>query len=939
MCQNPRSKKDIRCSTAEAVVELAVSRRTSLAAGQRDRMSVNSPEWIISGLSEEQRAILTCSRSKTCILASAGSGKTRTLVHLICADLANGIAPKSIVAFTFTEKAADELLSRTHSLVRKNLPDLSIEGMFIGTIHAWCLQYLSSQADFYGFSPIDELHTDSLTSRLYDYLGLEEAYGQRYPKAIDRFLKDVEIFYNENLLPSQVPSNIKSCLLKFLDVLRDNRLLTFGGMIRHALEHLQVNGPVPNLESLYVDEYQDVNPAQVSLIKAMVPAGKKINVVGDELQCIYNWRGSDVKRILNFSSEFEDSVVNRLITNYRARPATVHFANEVAKTISLRDPQKVMKPGRAECNSPVIHWISVDGEDEQAETVACIVQRLGHEGVPWNKIAVLVRSIVNWGKPIVDALSSRGIPVQCPVLSRGGPFINELILPLFDWLRTTHPEPKNEVEEMGAEQRAAALWTTMRKWMPPSTGEGVFWAGINEWLDKISEKSDDAYDVRGRLYDLLDTCGVHVKPGDHNLMVGLGVTSQIIRSVEEIHRRRLHKLQRRTPRGIMAEVYFAIIRKQQEFGESAPIDTEINSVLVTTVHQSKGLEWPVVIVPMLAKGSFPLKSQGHASSFPDEVAERYGTTLEDERRLFYVAVTRAKERLFLLDPVRSRKGKSPLLLDQNIVTPIDMKTIAPGVWAISKEDLQSGDPAPVRIGLDDLLMYVECPYQFGLRRVVDIQPSIGEELGYGMGLHELIHRRFDWGQKWQPDTLKQQVNENVRLPYMSEKSEISARKTIEKSMVVLENVGAFSTQCQPEVNVEVVFEEGIVHGIIDGIQKNADGTLTIRDWKSSVHERFLPRYERQLQFYAYALQLQGQKVTQADIVDVHSSSEQSKIVARSVDVSSPTLHSIVSSFRDALKGISHQEFSPNPCESSCSCCDVRRICPEKVKDGTSKQTE
>jgi len=131
------------------------------------------PDWIASALSREQRRPVTRTTANVCILAAAGSGKTRTLVHLLAADLASGIPASGIVAFTFTEKAAEELLARIHILAKMHLADLDLTGMYVGTIHAWCLQYLLAQSDFYDLTPLDELQLDAFVSRLYDTLELE----------------------------------------------------------------------------------------------------------------------------------------------------------------------------------------------------------------------------------------------------------------------------------------------------------------------------------------------------------------------------------------------------------------------------------------------------------------------------------------------------------------------------------------------------------------------------------------------------------------------------------------------------------------------------------------------------------------------------------------------------------------------------------------------
>jgi DNA helicase-2/ATP-dependent DNA helicase PcrA len=897
-------------------------------------------DWIISALSDEQKSPLNRSAANACILAAAGSGKTRTLVHMILADLESHIPAENIIAFTFTEKAGDELLARVHTLANIHLPAASVEGMYIGTIHGWCLQYLTEQSDFYGFSPIDELHVDSLISRLYDVLELQRIYGLPFPKAIDKFLADVELFYNENLTLKQVPIEIRSCISKFLEILQQNRLITFGGMVRSATKHLQENNSLTSLQSLYVDEYQDVNPAQVSLIRAMLPSNGRVIVVGDDLQCIYQWRGSDVNRILNFSREFNDVSVHRLSVNYRARPGIVEIGNNIAKNIELRDADKVMKPGRDNAHCQVVHWLSLESEEHQVQAITEIVEKNLAEGIPSNKIAILLRSVLKWGQPIVDGLTRRGIPVQCPMLSRGGEFINTFLLPLFEWLRIERKEPKNELEEKEASEAADELWDSVQRWITIKNSRNTFWMGLNKWLIAIEKQTNDAYDVRGRLYDFLDFCGISIKPTDKSLMVGIGIASQIIRSVEEIHRRRIQSQSRRTPRGVLSEVYYALVRKQNDFGESIPIDTTAEGVLITTVHQAKGLEWPIVIIPMLSRRCFPVRARKHQTSFPDGIAQRYGTSIEDERRLFYVAATRARERLFLLDPQNGKQTNRSIFLDElrtkKVINVSTLTKIDKSVWRIDKRDLADPDPPPLRIGLSDLLIYIECPYQFGLRRVASVQPSVGEELGFGKGLHELIQRKFESEHDWNDKELTEQIDTHVYLPYMSQTAEKQSKEAIKKKIRALDDLGLFKREVEPEVSIEVLFDNGIVYGIVDGVQRNEDGSVHVRDWKTNIQEKFIIRYERQLQFYTYALRLHGKVVSKADIVDVGASTEQGKIVAYECDIAYRTLDKLISGVQKTITGIINGEFKASPSVISCACCDMYRLCSERYSHGITK---
>ena len=889
--------------------------------------------WIAAALSEEQKLPFAGTRNHASILAAAGSGKTRTLIHLLAEDLCSGIPGSGVVAFTFTDKAAEELLARIHVLGKEKMPTVDLSGIFIGTIHSWCLQYLYSQSDFYNITPIDELHFDALVGRLYDTLDLEKIYKEPFPRAIQPFLTDLEVFYNEHLTLTQVPSTIRPAITAFTHILSANRLLTFGGMIRLATEHLQKNGPLAELRSLYVDEYQDVNPAQTALVKAMVSASGKIRVVGDDLQSIYNWRGSDVTRILEFSKEFAPAEVFRLSMNYRSRPEIVKVANSVAEDIVLKDPVKVMKPAREASGRKEVQWLSTNDEAQQADTIVELVERFNNQGVPYDKIAVLLRSVLRAGPPIYQALQAADIPVECPMLSRGGAFINQFLLPVLLWLRTEQKPPKNKQDEAAQEAYAHTVWESVAPWLSTDNAEQIFWSGLNRWHDFIREGKSSAYNVRSSLYDFLDECGIRIAASDTSLMVGIGIASQIIRSVEEIHRRRIQGHKRRTAVGVISEVYYALIRNQEDFGESVPVNQEAEGVILTTVHQAKGLEWPVVILPMLIRRRFPLSNQPAKSSFPTAIVRRYGTSIDDERRLFYVAVTRARERLFLIDTAATNPdARSQFLKDLQRtakLAPSGLPKPSDSVWSITPEDLRDDNKPPLRVSLSDLLLYLECPYQFGLRRVTGLQPSVGDELGFGKGLHELIQRRAESDHVWSKSELTAQVDTHVHLPLTSDQSEQQAKSAIAERIAELEKLGAFTGDLEQELQIEVFLGAGVVTGVIDCIYTLPNASLVVRDWKANIHEEFLPRYARQMQFYVYALRKQNKTVSAAELIDVAASTKAKTLVATSVDISEATVSKLIDDCQQALQAIQEGEFNPKPSVVVCGSCDMRRICAER----------
>jgi DNA helicase-2/ATP-dependent DNA helicase PcrA len=417
-------------------------------------------------------------------------------------------------------------------------------------------------------------------------------------------------------------------------------------------------------------------------------------------------------------------------------------------------------------------------------------------------------------------------------------------------------------------------------------------------------------------------------------MVGLGIASQIIRSVEEIHRRRITGQSRRTPRGVVSEVFFSLLRRQDDFGESIPIEQVGEGVLISTVHQAKGLEWPIVILPMLLSRRFPVTPRGHGTRFPDDIAARYGTSIEDERRLFYVAATRAKERLFLIDPACNREKRRSVFLqdlhEQGLQRAEGLESIPEPAWHIKEKDLEPADTTPLRIGLSDLLLYLECPFQFGLRRVVGVEPSIGDELGYGQSLHELIQRRLELGKPWTESQLDAEAKQHVFLPYMSDTGEKKSREAIKGRVRELEKLGLLQKNVETEIAVETVLHDGIVSGVIDLAHVNDDGTLVVRDWKSSLHGDFLDRYERQMRFYTHALREQGRPVVGADIIDIAASTSTGTLVAHQVDTSPKVTASVIGELNAGLLGIAAGKFSAKPCKRGCSVCDMRRVCAERV---------
>jgi DNA helicase-2/ATP-dependent DNA helicase PcrA len=293
------------------------------------------------------------------IIASAGSGKTEVVSQRVAAFLVEGVPPTAIVAFTFTERAAEDLRERITQRTREYLGQDGVDrlgGLFVGTIHAYCFRLLQTHVPRYEtYDVLDDHQLTAFLAREATRLGLKALDpGGRLFAAIKAFLASLDVVENELLDAASMPEPFRAVLLAFLDTLERYRLLTFGQQIVRAVRELEQEGVrtlvLAGLQQLIVDEYQDVNPAQERLIELLTGPGVELCVVGDDDQAIYQWRGSDVNNIVSFSRRYPHVATFEITANRRSRPGIVAVANTFAETIpdrlakSMRCPRSEWPP-------------------------------------------------------------------------------------------------------------------------------------------------------------------------------------------------------------------------------------------------------------------------------------------------------------------------------------------------------------------------------------------------------------------------------------------------------------------------------------------------------------------------------------------------------------------------------------------------------------------
>ncbi len=337
------------------------------------------------------------------IIASAGSGKTEVVAQRVADLLVDATPAAAIVAFTFTERAAAELKARIAERVEERLGGQALDllnGMFVGTIHAYCFRLLQQRVPEYEtYDVLDENQLNAFIVReahRLDVRQLDPDGKKRLYKSVEAFLKGLDVVENELLDPTELPDPFGTIVVDYLEALGRYRLLSYGQQVARAVAELErpevAEAVHAELRHLIVDEYQDVNPAQERLIELLAGPNVSVCVVGDDDQAIYQWRGSDVSNIVGFAERYDDVASFRITTNRRSTPEIIQLANGFAKSIPGRLP-KQMRTDRSA--PPTGHSVSVWDQpmevDEAGSIAYAIVQLHEDQGVPYRDMAVLVR--------------------------------------------------------------------------------------------------------------------------------------------------------------------------------------------------------------------------------------------------------------------------------------------------------------------------------------------------------------------------------------------------------------------------------------------------------------------------------------------------------------------------------------------------------------------
>lgn len=628
-----------------------------------------------SELNPSQYEAVSYDGTRHLVIAGAGTGKTRVLTYRVAYLLQHGIPARHIVLLTFTNKAAQEMLKRVELLTGIEGLSSRVGGMWGGTFHSIALRILRAHAQYVGFSEqvsiLDKSDQERLFTRCMDALGLLSKTKKKeeapFPnvKTLLSFLGSLKNSCQsiEKGVASSSFVQWKDDILKLFDLfdLRKKKLnaVDFDDILVYVCQlFIEEPGIRERYNALFsyilVDEYQDVNPLQEHFINLLLGEQTSLMVVGDDAQSIYSWRGAQVDSILDFSQHYPEGVITKIETNYRSTPEILHLANH-SIAHNQRQIPKEMRAHLASIGSKP-YQVSIATSKDQALFVVHRIHALLDEGVEPAEIAVLYRSHhlsmlvqLELTKAKIDFSLTSGLRFFETAHIKDCTSLMRLVTNPHDeiaFLRIVQLLPR--IGEKGAER----LWQHWQKMLNNNGGalpeslsthllafpipvQGkALWEQLVYTLEECQDTSllEDAYTMLTSLIEGFCRDYLYLKyekQEANDRFEDLKQLKEYAKAINDVVE------------------FLAQIALMSEYEIS---QNPQDKVTLSSVHQAKGLEWKVVFLLGLNEGVFPSR---HSIENKE--------SLEEERRLFYVAVTRAKQELYLMVPSLDWHSYAPLM--------------------------------------------------------------------------------------------------------------------------------------------------------------------------------------------------------------------------------------------------------------------------------------
>ena len=624
----------------------------------------------VGALNAEQYEAVSSPPGKALVIAGAGSGKTRTLTYRVAWFLDHGVESKQILLLTFTNKAAREMVERVRELVPHDISDL-----WAGTFHSVGSRILRRHAEDMGFtrsfSILDRDDQKSLLNSVIATCDIDTKL-RRFPKA-DVLASIFSLIENTG---ARLEDIIAARYDHFYDWLEKIEFVRTGYIAKKLATNsmdfddllvmtVRLFEERPDVLELYqmkfkhvlVDEYQDTNSVQGRMIDLLVGDRGSLMAVGDDAQSIYSWRGADMNHILSFPSRYEGSKVFTIETNYRSVPEILDLSNAAIRANSGRFEKDLRSSRESAGARPAL--VALQDPRSQAAFIAQRMLELRDEGIPLEQMAVLYRAHFQ-SLEIQMELTVRGIPFA---ITSGLRFFEQAHIKDIAAFMRFVVNRRDEVSFMrmvnllpGCGPVAALkLWNewlksgwSVREELPPKWSEVLL-------KFKVPKKATKHWEQLCYVMDELTPDGEFARPSQMIFSILEGVYDEYLKASFENFENRRSDIEQLSQYGgtfddileFLAQLSLMSSVDGDPKGDKSDVDDE--KVTLSSIHQAKGLEWQVVFLIWLVDGQFP---NGRILESDDQ------PMLEEERRLFYVALTRAKDDLYLTYPMTNPKSYS-----------------------------------------------------------------------------------------------------------------------------------------------------------------------------------------------------------------------------------------------------------------------------------------
>ncbi len=880
--------------------------------------------------------------------------KTETLARKILYYLIyRKASPSSIVAFTFTEKAAESMKSRIHQrLLELDESDIlrKFGEMYVGTIHGYCTRLLQDNYGLSNYSVLDENQHMAFVIREGYNFGLNKAEYNKYGSYLMKckvFISTLSAYYSELLDEnslSPADEHFKTMLERYESALKRHHKLTFDTLITNSISKLKGNrSPISSLKYLIVDEFQDINKAQFVLIKEL-SKNMEVTIVGDPRQSIYQWRGGNPEFFDTFTKEFDDVKTYEITENRRSPKVIVEMSNRISKDFSGDKFSDMTWKRKEEGLVAKIRFENAEQEaNEIADQIAILTKK---DRIPYSNFSILLRSIRTSADPLINAFKDRNIPYI--VGGKVGLFKRDEAQALgmfITWLSETgywqtDIYGREKISGDILRKEGLARWKKAVRYV---LNDADVQNNLDRWKKKVLESTPtDNYGYKDVLHELLNV--LNFKKLNQNdaldavIMANVGSFSNILGDFESSFRLGGSK------RDFADELYnlcnflngYAVMSYDEQPYEENGL---INAVNIMTIHQSKGLQWPIVFLPSLVNRRFPSKRM----SKPEDIwmidsrsisNKGYFENKESQLRLFYVAVTRAMNAVVLshfnMHAKQSAHPSEYLYLVEDFCKSFEnLKEMEMNRYAsFLPENHDLIESFPVK----EIIDYEMCPYHYRLSKKWGYIQGVNTFMGYGDALHHILQltskKIKDDGEDY--ETAFEEASKEFYLPYASQEFTQKLLKNVKKELLdyITKNGDFLNNVQETELRIEFPAKQATIVGKVDVILRSDQG-LEVRDYKSSDTVMRKEHSELQIRLYAKGLKELGWKIVKGSVANLRSNE------LDVIDVSEPQLTGSMTKAESVIDNIRSRRFEPKP-GMFCSMCEYRAICSRAAQSGVAK---